>query len=304
MLAMDVVDTLRHDEGLVLRELAGPAREADLLERLRRIYRGQGIDVPDRILVEGVRALEQSRFVYTPPPPGLGTTLAGLWVRRATYARRVLQVLGLIVVGIVLYQAAVVWPERQRETRVQAQVERDRRDLAELLPGAIETGQREVLAEARSDSARARAEQLAADGRAALARGDAAGARQAVQALEDLRAALRQEYVLRIVSRRGEQTGVWRVPEANPNARNFYLIVEAVAPDGRLVSVPVTSEEDGSRATVTRWGVRVPRDTFEAVRRDEAQDGIIQRNILGEKPRGQLEVTWRMPAQGGAILKW
>ena len=82
MLAMDVVDTLRHNQDLVLRELDEPRREAELIDRLREIYRGQGIAVPDSVLHEGVRALKESRFLYTPPAPGWRTTLAHWWVRR------------------------------------------------------------------------------------------------------------------------------------------------------------------------------------------------------------------------------
>jgi hypothetical protein len=50
MLAMDVVDTLRHQDNLVSRELSDDNRDAELLDRLRKIYRGQGIEVPERIL--------------------------------------------------------------------------------------------------------------------------------------------------------------------------------------------------------------------------------------------------------------
>jgi hypothetical protein len=110
--------------------------------------------------------------------------------------------------------------------------------------------------------------------------------------------------VLRIVSRPREPTAVWRVPARNPNARNYYLIVEAVAPDGHLVKVPVTSEEDGRTDTVSRWGVRVSEAVFEEVRRDKNDDGIVQRSILGEKRRGQLAPDYRMPVMAGAILTW
>jgi hypothetical protein len=76
MLAMDVVDTLRHNQDLVARELNGEAREAQLIERLRALYHQQGIDVSDAILREGVAALGESRFIYEPPKPSLGTALA------------------------------------------------------------------------------------------------------------------------------------------------------------------------------------------------------------------------------------
>ena len=59
MMAMDVVDTLRHRQDLVTRELDGVARERQLIERLREVYRQQGIEVPDHILREGVAALAE-----------------------------------------------------------------------------------------------------------------------------------------------------------------------------------------------------------------------------------------------------
>ena len=71
MLAMDVVDTLRHRQHVVARELNEEAREADLMQRLRKIYAAQGIEVPDHILRDGVEALKKSRFVYEPPAAGL-----------------------------------------------------------------------------------------------------------------------------------------------------------------------------------------------------------------------------------------
>ena len=38
MLAMDVVDTLRHRQDLATRELAGVTREQQLIDKLRDIY--------------------------------------------------------------------------------------------------------------------------------------------------------------------------------------------------------------------------------------------------------------------------
>ena len=88
MIAMDVVDTLRHRDDLVRRELNEEDRESELIARLRQIYRDQGIEVSDQVLAEGVKALEDSRFVYTPPPPGWKRTLFTLWAKRETHGRR------------------------------------------------------------------------------------------------------------------------------------------------------------------------------------------------------------------------
>ena len=66
MLAMDVVDNLRHADQLVERELRTEERDRQLKERLRKLYAAQGIDVPEHILDEGVAALHEDRFVYRP----------------------------------------------------------------------------------------------------------------------------------------------------------------------------------------------------------------------------------------------
>lgn len=297
MLAMDVVDTLRHQETVVARELDEANREAALIERLRALYRSQGIDVPDRILREGVQALKESRFLYTPPPPSLKRTLALAWVRRASWGKSALAAAILLGGFLVGREVFVAGPERRAAD--QARVE-----LMQVLPRDLESAWKDAHGEAQSQPGRARADQHLADGRAALARGDAAGARRAVGDLRALAAQLRLSYQLLIVARPGQPVGVFRVPERNRAARNHYLIVDAIGPDGRPVETPVTSEETNVTKAVSRWGVRVPEATWQAVGRDRNDDGIIQRNKVGEKRRGQLDVDYAMPVIGGAILEW
>ena len=48
MIAMDVVDTLRHREDLVRRELDEEGREAELIERLRRSTTTRASTFPTR----------------------------------------------------------------------------------------------------------------------------------------------------------------------------------------------------------------------------------------------------------------
>lgn len=296
MLAMDVVDTLRHQEAVALRELAQDGRDENLKERLRSIYESQGLEVSDRILDEGIRALRESRFTYTPTPPSFKRTLAGLWGRRGT--------IGKVVAVVVLLAAAWIgWNAWQGYQAEQAAIAAQR-ELTEVLPNRIAAAADAALGEAKTDDARERAEQLHADALAALSRGDAEAARAGVIALNRLADALRETYVLRIVSRPGEMSGVYRIPDINSDARNYYLVVEAVKPDGTLLSLPVTSEEDGKTKVVSKWAVRVPKQTYDAVARDKTDDGIIQNNILGEKQRGSLEPTWRVNVMGGAITEW
>ena len=87
------------------------------------------------------------------------------------------------------------------------------------------------------NEARRQAEKLYNDAMTALGRGDVAAAQNGYALLQQLYDQLVQEYELRIVSREGVRSGVWRVPQNNPNARNYYVIVEAVTADGKRLTV-------------------------------------------------------------------
>jgi hypothetical protein len=56
--------------------------------------------------------------------------------------------------------------------------------------------------------------------------------------------------------------------------------------------------------TVSKFGVRVPQNVWEAVAQDKRDDGIVQRNRLGVKRRGVLAVDYLMPFEGGFITEW
>ena len=124
--------------------------------------------------------------------------------------------------------------------------------------------------------------------------------------LEDLRTELLSEYTLTIVSRPGEKTGIWRRPprSTGSNARNYYLIVEAVSPDGRILKLPIRNEEDGRTSLASAFGVRVPKETWDAVSADKSNDGIVQNNRFGTKLRGKLTIDYAMPFAGGIITRW
>jgi hypothetical protein len=279
MLAMDVVDTIRHDETFAARELDEARREEDLFARLRAIYRGQGIAVPDRVLREGVAALKESRFAYTPPPPGLARTLALAWVSRARFARGLAAAAAALAVLAGAYWAAVVRPRQEAA-----------RGLGEAHAGILGTGP--------SPAGRERADRLLAEGRAALDRGDRAEARRALDGLQALREDLPKAYTLRIV---GE---VSRPRRTALHLRDHYLVVEARAPDGGPVAVAVALEGDGEPRRLSRFGLRVPEDTFIAVERDRRDDGVLQREVLAEKRPGEPDPAYAMPVSGGAIERW
>jgi hypothetical protein len=289
MLAMDVVDTLRHRELMLAREVTADERDEDLLERLRDIYRGQGIQVSDEILTQGVKALREERFVYRPPPATFGRSLAHLYVTRGRWGKWAGGLVVLVAVAAVSFQVFVRGPELRMVRELPA-------DLQGAYQGVtISTQDAGVLGDARG---------LLTAGEAALADGDYAAARTAVADLRGMSTQLQQQYEIRIVSRPGVRSGTTRIPDENRFAENFYVIVEAVTPDGRVLTLPITSEEDGRMRRVALWGLRVDEATYERVRADKQNDGIVNDALVGAKRRGVLEPEYTIQTTGAAITEW
>ena len=294
MLAMDVVDTLRHEQDLVQRELGQANRDDVLKKRLRELYEGQGLEVSERILDEGIKALKESRFTYERKGSALMRGLAMLWVRRTLVGG----ILAALVLAAVLFLGNWWWQwssDRQ-------EAESSRIELTQTLPDALNAAALAASAEARTPQAKDAVDALEAEAASALSRSDAARAREVIANLEGLRDDLALTYNLVIVQR--GQSAVETTPDVNPNARNYYLIVEAIAPDGSKLSRTITNEETGQKETVDLWAVRVPQQTYETVRDDKLDDGIIQERILGIKRRGALKPVYSMPVLGGSITKW
>jgi hypothetical protein len=297
MLAMDVVDTLRHNQGLVARELNGEAREQQLVDRLREIYQQQGIEVSDAILREGVAALGESRFIYTPPKPGLGVTLARLYVGRKRWLPAGFAVFLLLALGFGGY--FLVWKPYQDNQAEQARIE-----LAEKLPADMDALYKTIFEETKVQTATRDAEVARDRGKRAAAEGNRAGALDAIADLTTIRDTLRQEYQLRVVSRADVKSGFWTFPEINTDATNYYVVVEAIDSDGAALSLPILNEEDNVTETVSMWGIRVPETVYRAVEADKTDDGIIQRNIVGLKQFGYLVPDYTIQVLGGAVTRW
>lgn len=297
MLAMDVVDTLRHRELVLAKELGGAERKEALIRRLKEIYEAQGIEVPDRILEDGVKALDEQRFVYNPPKDSFAVKVARAYIDRGRWGPPLAFIAGAALFLTAAYEFGF---ERPRA----AQAERARVELAVDLPKELAAARDAARALAAGGAAKARIDASYREGLSAAKAGDAAAARAAIADLEFLQGVLKQELTIRVVSRPGEYSGVFRIPDDAPDTRNYYLIVEAVDARGRPQAIEIASEEDRKTARATIWGVRVPEAEFNRIAADKEDDQIIQHADVGRKPKGALAPVYDVPAAGGAILEW
>lgn len=115
---------------------------------------------------------------------------------------------------------------------------------------------------------------------------------------------LSQTLVYRIVNRDDERTGVWRYNEKANGGRNYYLVAEALDEAGNVAELPIRNEETGKEERVSVFAVRVPQATYNRVAADKQDNGIIEDDLIGSKPRGSLSPRFRMPTTGGYITEW
>jgi len=466
MLAMDVVDTLRHQRQLVEAELDEDARRREFTQRVQQIYQAQGLEVDADIIAEAVEALREDRFVYEPPARSFAVRLAEVYVERGKWALRIglLALLALILwAGFAIpahfhrqgqiddfrdrvaatMQRAGQLAEQARELRARSDSARPDVDSAAIedqlatVRALLESGGKDAelvraaltpspdpdtypdapsewdrtihiqqrtlneadqeLLEARqllenidqlrtlgrrleatverlrglelSATERTSTDDLQLGVRSAMAEGDGPAAeeqltrlqerieriRQARQQQAEIRASFEQlggalagvavepaaraeledrrhsveqaiaagnwaqartqlgelkslirlldrEYELRITTR--GRSGVWRHPNGNRRARNYYIIVEAIDRAGKPVPLRIKSEEYGHTRSVRKFGIRVSKPVYERVKADKLDNGIIDKRLFGVKQRGHKTVEYRFDTAGGMITEW
>lgn len=289
MTAMDVVDTLRHDQTIAERELDGDERRRRLLERLRKMYAAQGIDVPDHVLEQGIDALEQERFKYQSVESSWRTKLAHVWVSRARWGKPIgfLAIVASVFYGY--YFFSDVLPERT---------------LRAGLPTQVQNTFSSIIAVAKKPEVVERAKVSSENAYRAIDEEDFETAQAIVANMQTVKSQLSLEYDIRIISRPNQNSGIWRNPPNNPNGKNYYLIVEAIDKDNRVLALSILNQENNRTVRKKQWGLRVSEETFYKVAADKRDDGIIQSNNVGVKAAGYLKPVFSIPTSGATIAEW
>lgn len=289
MAAMDVVDTLRHQQDLAERELDNDSRRERFMTRLKELYQAQGIDVPDHVLEQGIDALEEKRFEYTPVEPSWRSKLAYLWVTRSNWGKPIGFFALLCCVLLAIYVFVEVLPDRQ---------------LRAGLPEKISSQLVNIKKVAQVPELIDQAESLVSSAEIAIGNDDYGKASDISEQLSHTLTELEKEYTIRVISRANEQSGIWRVPPNNESARNYYLIVEAIDKSNNVVKVSVLNQENNESKMVSKWGLRVSEAVFYQIASDKNDDGIIQKNQVGVKNRGFLEPDYSINTSGATITEW
>ena len=289
MMAMDVVDTIRHRSKLISRELNQEETDKDLIKRLKKIYQAQGIEVTDEALKQGVQALREERFVYKPTENSFAKKLAHIYINRDKWLKPFCFVSGGLFSLYILYLLFIVLPFKS--------------DLKSLPLEADKIHER-IIALSNNSEIVSDAGNFRADINSFIEDKDVSTAKQVKDNMEYYLKHLEANYKLQIVSRKGERSGVWRFPKNNRRIKNYYLVVEPIDSRGKNIAIMVTNEENNKQELAKKFAVRVDRRQYENLKQDKLDDGIIQNKIIGIKPRGQNNIKYSIPVQKGIITEW
>lgn len=284
---MDAAQVI-HERRAALEEHEAFDREATIRE-IQVMYEELG-DLVDAETIE--KALDEyltQRYAFNPAPGGLRRSLALLYIKRGRVATR--------VIIPTAAAATLVWGGFALvEGRAQRIQEREAAALV-TLETDIDRLRDAVLALAAEDLVRERAAALDQEATAQIAAGNTDALRTTAERLESLHDLVAAEYRLEVTG------GTWRRHDSNPNSRNHYLIVRALDADGNTVTVPIRNEEYGGTRRVSEWGERVPQEVYDRVAADKQDNGIIDDEEFGFKPRGFITAERRHP-DVGQITEW
>ena len=135
------------------------------------------------------------------------------------------------------------------------------------------------------------AKRLAAMAAAARKEGDGKKLVAVTKELRALQAELEQQYALQIVNAPGEQSATERLWTDDKGTRTsgYFVFVDAVDEQGNPVKLPIRNRETDKTETLSRWGEQVPKKVFDRLARDKQQDGVLDEQMFGQKPRGTRE---------------
>ncbi len=300
---IDVARELHEAQDAVEREFSREETIALIRERLLASAEITGDNVTPEEIEVAIELYFGNLHKFPAPPGGVQTALAHLWVMRRQIISSTLAVGAVALLGWWLFFATSgpFSPVGRKQRALADHWQSVSNSVASI--EAMST-KPDVVAEVK------------------LLQGEAETARKAedIERLADIRARLRnldvrlqEEYEVRIVSGENRQSGIDRyfTDDTGTRTSGYYLIVEARAPDGRVLERSIHNAESDRDERVSVWGERVPQEVYDAIKRDKQTDGVLDETLFAVKRRGQPEevVVMKNPfgnvvERSGQITKW
>lgn len=150
----------------------------------------------------------------------------------------------------------------------------------------------------------------------ALTEGDPTAIERALEAEARLARFIGSTYSVQIIDRPGERTGTERCPSSGGRHRlddcpddprtYYYILVEPIDAAGQRLAALVTDEETQQPKWVHKYGVRVSKATYAALREEKIRTHRVGNRLAGEKPVGHLTPAYSLDIVSAAatITEW
>ena len=245
---MDVVSALRRERGVAQQQLNLDETKRLLRERLIETARVTGDKVSQVEIDVAIEQYFDQLHVFEAPKTSLETILAHVYVARHTIAKW--------AVGIGL--TATLWWSLFSYGIMPGPARTER--IAGELYGNIEKSVAAVESISKVPDLTQRIEQLREQAEVYRAGGNLKGLERVAAQIASQEALLKQEYTLQIMQ--SPESGIQKIAP-NGNVSGYYLIVQAVAPDGTPLSMTVRDGETGEMRGGDPVGRRSKRRGFQ-----------------------------------------
>lgn len=331
---MDVASALRRERESATVQLDAHSHKVALRERLMATAAASGEQLAEAEVDAAIEHYFAARHRYQEPAPGWGRFWAVAWVWRV----RILVICAVfagLVAGSMLLANGLTNATRSKPelpnslpTSPAQSSPVDKPPKVEVAPLASSASLDEELIASKQfqrfdalvavahktaadEDAQQRVAAIASKGELAQARGDLALLATTQSDLDRLLLRLNESYVVQIVSRPGQRSGVFRVDRDTGNVSGYYLIVEARSERGNALSRRIENAETGRSHAVRIWGEQVPKSVYDRIVVDKSADGVIDENVFARKLHGYFEErvelqdgTGNAIRRGRRITKW
>jgi hypothetical protein len=285
---MDVVSTLRRERGVAQQQLNLDETKRLLRERLIETARVTGDKVSQVEIDVAIDQYFDQLHVFAPPKASAETLLAHVYVARHTIAKWAVGIGMTATLWWSLFSYGIM-PGPARTERIAGE-----------LYGNIEKSVAAVESIAKVPDVQQRVIELTKQADVYKSAGNLKGLERIAAEISQQEALLKQEYTVQIMQ--SPRTGIDAYVEGSDQLSGYYLIVQAVTPDGTVLPMTIRDGETGDLRTVTQWGEQVPQEVYEQVAADKRADGIVDARALGAKKVGELEAQFQTPA-GGPLVR-
>lgn len=299
---MDVAGTLRREQALVEQQLNLDELKAELRQRLLAAAQVSGDAVTPEQVDAAVEHYYDRLHTYQEPPLSVETALAHIYVRRGAITKWAIAI-GVVVATFWGLLVAGFLPGERREAKLASRAYQD----VESSVAAINKVSDEPDVEQEAAAALATAKVLRDEGKTEELK--ALGLKQ-----ENFLAKLMRQYELTIPSTPGEESA-FPMDYTDANSKTvrsgYYVIVEARAPDGTAVKVPIRDRQTGKTNFTSRWAEQVPEGVYDRLKADKQADGLLDERVFGIKKRGERNLQVRLQGsgddsieRGGQLTQW